>query len=184
MGDFERSLALGKETEHRARELDRSMTRSLWLNNIGLVLLPNGSTFDREEYTDSLSTWLRKMIRPTGHRLADNLAFTSVQNGRLIEAQAIQRASFKTSSRQKRPDFRTLPSSRQGPVAAGRGDQTKPSTSSARSQTTRRAIFPCAGKRKTILAELYEADHRVAEADKQYQRALGHHRAIACHAAA
>ena len=173
MGDFERSLALGKETEHRARELDAVYDQVLWLNNIGLVYYQMDQLSTAEEYYRQSLNLAQKNDTP--QLVIDsltNLAFTSVQNGRLIEAQQYSEQAFKLAHDRNDRTSELYPLLVRGQVAAGRGDHNQAEHIFREVADDQKSDLSLRWQAQNDLAELYERDHRVAEADKQYQRAL------------
>jgi CHAT domain-containing protein len=173
MGDFNRALTMYQEAEKTARDLHTVYYRIAWLNNIGLVYYQMDQLSTAEEYYRQSLNLAQKNDTP--QLVIDsltNLAFTSVQNGRLIEAQQYSEQAFKLAHDRNDRTSELYPLLVRGQVAAGRGDHNQAEHIFREVADDQKSDLSLRWQAQNDLAELYERDHRVAEADKQYQRAL------------
>ncbi|MFZ0420142.1 MAG: CHAT domain-containing protein [Candidatus Sulfotelmatobacter sp.] len=173
MGDFERSLALYKEADKEARNLGVVYDQILWLNNIGLVYYQlNQLSIAEEYYKQSLDLAQKNDTPQLVIDSLTNLAFVSVQNGKLAEAQQYSEQAFQLAHARNDRTSELYPLLVRGQVAAGRGDHKQAEKIFDEVANDQKSDLSLRWQAQNDLAELYEHDHRLAEADKQYQRAL------------
>ena len=113
-----------------------------------------------------------------------SLAFVSVQNGQLVEAQQYSEQAFQQAHARNDRTSELYPLLVRGQVAAGRGDHKQAEKIFDEVANDQKSDLSLRWQAQNDLAGLYEHEHRLTAADKQYQRGAGHHRAIARHVAA
>jgi CHAT domain-containing protein len=173
MGDFDRALALYREAETITKDLGVIHDQIIWLHNIGLVCyqlnqFPAAEDFFRQslalaEETDNSAQIIDALT---------NLAFVSVQNGKLAEAQQYSEQAFQLAHARNDRTSELYPLLVRGQVAAGRGDHNQAEKIFDEVAADQKSDLSLRWQAQNDLAELYEHDHRFPEADKQYRRAL------------
>ena len=173
MGDFGRALALYKEAEKTASDLGAVYDEVLWLNTTGLAYYQLNQLSTAEDYYKRSLALAQKNETP--QPVIDgltSLAFLSVQKGQLQEAQLYGDEAFKMAHVRNDRASELYPLLVRGQVAAGRGDHAEAEKVFHEVATDKKSDLSLRWQAQNDLAELYERDHRFAEADKQYQEAL------------
>jgi CHAT domain-containing protein len=145
----------------------------LWLNNIGLVYYQLNQLSTAEDYYKRSLTLAQKSETP--QPIIDgltSLAFLSVEKGQMQEAQSYGDEAFKMAHARNDRASELYPLLVRGQVAAGRGDHAEAEKVFQEVANDKKSDLSLRWQAQNDLAELYERDHRFAEADKQYQEAL------------
>ena len=173
MGDFDRSLAFYQEAEKAAKDLGASYDQIGWLNNIGLVYYQqNQLTVAEDYYRQSLALAQENQNSELIVDALTSLAFVSAQTGQLADAQKYSEEAFqKAHARNDRPS-ELYPLLVSGQVAASRGDDKHAEKVFDEVANDPKSDLSLRWQAQNDLARLYEQEHRVGAADKQYQEAL------------
>jgi CHAT domain-containing protein len=173
MGDFDRALALYQEAEKAATDLRAVYHQIQWLNNIGLVYYKMSQPSVAEGYyRQSLA-----LAEKTGNsaQVIDaltSLAFVSVQTGQLTEAQQYAEKAFQLAhARNDRPS-ELYPLLVKAQVSAARGDHEAAEKVFREVADDPKSDLSLRWEAQNDLAKLYEQEHRLADADNQYRKAL------------
>jgi CHAT domain-containing protein len=173
MGDFERALALYQEAEKTAKDLGVVYHRVLWLHNIGLVYYERSQFSVAESYFRQ-SLALAQSIE-NSQQIIDaltSLAFVSIQNGQVTEAQQYSDEAFqKAHARNDRPS-ELYPLLVRGRVAAARGDHKQAEDFFQEVANDPKSDLALRWQAQNDSARLYEQEHRLADADIQYRQAM------------
>jgi len=173
MGDFDRSLILGRQAEQRARELDAVGHQILWLNNIGLVYYQMNQLSTAEEYYRQSLALAEKHKTPGPIIDAlTSIAFVSVQKGQLQEAQQYSEQAFQKAHSRNDRASELYPLLVRGQVAAGRGEDKQAEAVFHEVASDPKNDLSLRWEAQNDLARLYEQEHRLTAADKQYREAL------------
>ncbi|MFZ0292488.1 MAG: CHAT domain-containing protein [Candidatus Sulfotelmatobacter sp.] len=173
MGDFDRSLILGRQAEQRAREVEAVGHRILWLNNIGLVYYQMNQLFTAEEYYKQSLALAEKNKTPGPIIDAlTSLAFVSVQKGQLQEAQQYGEQAFQKAHARNDRSSELYPLLVRGQVAAGHGDYKQAEAVFHEVASDPKSDLSLRWQAQNDLARLYDQGHRLTAADKQYREAL------------
>ena len=173
MGDFGRSLPLLDEAGKKARELDALDDQILWLHNIGLVYYQMDQLPAAEEYYKRSLALAQKNETPeTIIDALTGLAFVSVQEGHLLEAQRYGDDALKMAHARNDRASELYPLLVRGQVAAARGDSMQAEEIYRNVANDPKSDLSLRWQAQNDLAKLYEHDHRWAEAEKQYHEAL------------
>jgi len=173
MGDFERALAFYRDAEKVARDIGAVYDQIGWLNNIGLVHYQLNQLSVAEGYYRQSLALAQKNENPEQiiEALTD-LAFLCVQKGQLQEAQRYGDEAFKMAHDKNDRASELYPLLVRGQVAAGSGDHKQAERVFTEVANAKESDLSLRWQAQNDLAELYEHDHRLPEADKQYQQAL------------
>jgi CHAT domain-containing protein len=173
MGDFDRALALGTEAERTARQLGTVHDQILWLNNVGLVYYQlNQFPVAENYYRQSLALAEKSNNSAQVVDALTSLAFVSAENGKLAEAQQYSEQAFqKAHARNDRPS-ELYPLLARGQVAAARGDHKQAEDVFHEVANDQKSDLSLRWQAQNDLARLYEQEHRLTAADKQYREAL------------
>ena len=173
LGDFGKALALDQEAEKTAAALRAVYHQISWLHNIGLVYYQQNQFSLAEDYFQQSLVLAKK-----GNNSAQiidaltSLAFVSVQKGQLQEAQQYGEQAFqKAHERNDRPS-ELYPLLVRGQVAAGRGDYKQAEAVFHEVASDPKSDLSLRWQAQNDLARLYEQEHRLTAADKQYRDAL------------
>jgi CHAT domain-containing protein len=173
MGDFGRALNMYQQAEKTARDLDTTYYRVVWLNNIGLVYYQLNQLSTAEGYYKQSLALAQENETP--QLITDaltSLAFVSAQNGRLAEAQQYSEQAFqKAHARNDRPS-ELYPLLVRGQVAASRGEHKQAEEVFHEVASDPKSDLSLRWQAQNDLAQLYEQEHRLADADIQYRQAL------------
>jgi len=173
MGDFDRALALYQEAEKTAKDLGVVYHRVLWLHNIGLVYYERNQFSVAESYFRQSLT-LAQTIE-NSQQIIDaltSLAFVSIQNGQLAEAQQYSDEAFqKAHARNDRPS-ELYPLLVRGQVAAARGDHKQAEDVFHEVANDPKSDLALRWQAQNDSARLYEQKYRLADADIQYRQAM------------
>lgn len=175
MGDFDRALALYQEAEKTAKELGTVYEQIAWLNNIGVVYDElNQFSLAEDSYRESLALAQKKDNTQQMIDALTELAFVSVQTGHLDEAQhfseqALQKIHDKDKDDRISELYVILV---EGQVAAARGNHEEAEKVLREVASDPQSDLSLRWAAQNDLARLYEQQHQVAAADKQYRAAL------------
>src|ERR1039458_4522179 len=173
MGDFERALAFYRNAERVARDIGAVYDQIGWLNNIGLVHYQLNQLSVAEGYYRQSLALAQKNENPEQIIEAlTSLAFLSVQKGQLQEAQRYGDEAFKRAHDKNDRASELYPLLVRGQVAAGSGDHKQAEDIFHEVANDPKSDLSLRWQAQNDLAELYEHDHRLVEADKEYQDAL------------
>jgi CHAT domain-containing protein len=173
MGDFDRALALYQKAEKVASNLGALYQRILCLNNIGLVYYELNQFSVAEKYfRQSLAL---AQSNENSQQIIDaltSLAFVSAQNGQLADAQQYGEQAFQKAHARNDRSSELYPLLVRGQVATGRGDYQQAEAVFHEVANDPKSDLSLRWQAQNDLARLYEQEHRLAAADKQYRRAL------------
>jgi CHAT domain-containing protein len=173
MGDFGRALNMYQQAEKTARDLDTTYYRIVWLNNIGLVYYQLNQLSTAEGYYKQSLVLAQKNETP--QLIIDaltSLAFVSVQLGEPTDAlQYSEQAFQKAHARNDRPS-ELYPLLVRGQVAASRGEHKQAEEVFHEVAIDPKSDLSLRWQAQNDLARLYEQEHRLTAADKQYREAL------------
>jgi CHAT domain-containing protein len=173
MGDFEKSLALGAEAEKKASELGTVHDQILWLNNLGLVYYQlNQFSVAEGYYRQSLA--LAQQSRNSAQIIdaLNELAFVSVKTGNFTQAQQYSEQAFQLAHARNDRSSELSAILVEGEIAARQGKPEEAEEKFHEVANAKESDLSLRWQAQNDLAELYERDHRLPEADKQYQQAL------------
>ncbi len=173
MGDFDRALALYQDAEKNAHALGAIYDQILWLDNIGRVYYQLNQLSTAEKYYKQSVALARKSETP--QPIIDaltSLAFVAIQKGQIQEAQRYGDEAFKMAHEKNDRASELYPLLVRGQVAAGSGDHKQAEKVFLEVAADPKSDLSLRWQAQNDLAELYEHDHRLPEADKQYQEAL------------
>ena len=174
MGDFDRSLAFATGSREKQRtNLGALYDQIVLAEQYRAGILPEESTFVAEDYYSQSLALAQKNQTP--EPIVDaltSLAFVSVQTGQLADAQQYSEQAFqKAHARNDRPS-ELYPLLVRGQVAACRGDDKQAEEVFHEVANDPKSDLSLRWQAQNDLARLYEQEHRLAAADKQYQEAL------------
>jgi len=173
IGDFRRALALYQDAERTARDLGSTHDQVLWLNNIGLVYYQvNQLSLAENYYQKSLDLAKKRESSEQTIEALTNLAFVSVQKGQLQEAQRYSKEAFQKAQARNDRSSELYPLLVRGQVASGRGDYKQAEEVFHEVASDPKSDLSLRWQAQNNLARLYEQEHRITDADKQYQEAL------------
>jgi CHAT domain-containing protein len=173
MGDFEKALALGAESEKKARELGAVHDQILWLNNIGLVYYElNQFAVAEGYYRQSLALAEKNENSAQIIDALIALAFVSVQTGQLQEAQHYSGEAFQKAHDRNDRTSELYPLLARGQVAAGRGNYKQAEDIFHEVANDPKSDLSLRWQAQNSLARLYEQENQFSAADKQYRKAL------------
>ncbi|MFY9791403.1 MAG: CHAT domain-containing tetratricopeptide repeat protein [Candidatus Sulfotelmatobacter sp.] len=173
MGDFDRSLAFYQEAEKAAKDLGAAYDQIGWLNNIGLVYYQqNQLTIAEDYYRQSLALAQENQNSELIVDALTSLAFVSAQTGQLAEAQRYSEEAFEKAHARNDRSSELYPLLVRGQVAAGRGDYKQAEEVFHEVVNDPKSDLSLRWQAQNDLARLYEHEHRLTAADKQYRRAL------------
>ena len=173
MGDFDKALAFYQEAAKTAKSIGAVYDQIGWLNNIGLVYYQlNQPSVAEDFYRQSLALAQENQNSELIIDALTSLAFVSVQKSELSEAQQYSEQAFeKARAKNDRPS-ELYPLLVRGQVAAARGDSMQAEQIYRNVASDSKSDLSLRWQAQNDLAKLYEHDHRLAEAEKQYQEAL------------
>ena len=173
MGDLDRSLALYQEAEKAAEGLGAAYDQIGWLNNIGLVYYQqNQLTVAEDYYRQSLALAQENENSELIVDALTSLAFVSAQTGHLAEAQRYSEEALKKAhARNDRPS-ELYPLLVGGQVAASREDYKQAEAVFNEVANDPKSDLSLRWQAQNAQARLYEHEHRLTAADKQYREAL------------
>jgi CHAT domain-containing protein/Tfp pilus assembly protein PilF len=173
MGDFDRALAFYRDAEKVARDIGAVYDQIGWLNNIGLVHYQLNQLSVAEGYYRQSLALAQKNENPEQIIEAlTALAFVSVQKGQMPEAQQYSEQAFQLAHAKNDRASELYPLLVRGQVAAGSGDHKQAENVFLEVAADPKSDLSLRWQAQNDLARLYEQEHRVAEADTQYQEAL------------
>jgi CHAT domain-containing protein len=173
MGDFDRALAMYQEAEKTATSLGTVYYRIAWLNNIGLVYYQMDQPSTAEHYYRK--TLVLAQDNQTPAPIMDaltELAFVSVKTGKLTEAQQYSEQSFQLAHTRNDRSSELSAILVEGEIAARQGKPEEAEEKFHQVVNDQKSDLSLRWQAQNDLANLYEQDHRLPEADKQYQQAL------------
>jgi CHAT domain-containing protein/tetratricopeptide (TPR) repeat protein len=173
MGDFSRALDMYQEAEKTARDLDTLYYRIVWLNNIGLVYYQLNQLSTAEGYYKQSLALAQKNETP--QLIVDaltSLAFVSAQLGDPTDALQYSEQAFQKAHAHNDRSSELYPLLVRGQVAASRGDAKQAEEVFNEVATDPKSDLSLRWQARNDLARLYEQEHQVAAADKQYREAL------------
>ncbi len=173
MGDFDRSLAFCREAEKSAKDLGAAYDQIGWLNNIGLVYYQqNQLTVAKDYYRQSLALAQKNENSELIVDALTSLAFVSAQTGQLAEAQEYSEQAFQKAHARSDRSSELYPLLVRGQVAAGRGEDKQAEEVFHEVANDPKSDLSLRWQAQNALARLYEQEHRLTAADKQYREAL------------
>lgn len=173
MGDFDRSLAFCREAEKSAKDLGAAYDQIGWLNNIGLVYYQqNQLTVAEDYYRQSLALAQENENSELIVDALTSLAFVAAQTGQLAEAQRYGEEAFQKAHARSDRSSELYPLLVRGEVAAGRGDYKQAEEVFREVTNDSKSDLSLRWQAQNALARLYEHEHRLTAADKQYREAL------------
>ena len=173
MGDFDRSLAFNREAEKAAKDLGAAYDQIGWLNNIGLVYYQqNQLTVAEDYYRQSLALAQENENSELIVDALTSLAFVSAQTGQLAEAQRYGEEAFQKAHARSDRASELYPLLVRGQVAAGRGEYKQAEEVFHEVANDPKSDLSLRWQAQNSLARLYEQEHQLTAADKQYRQAL------------
>jgi CHAT domain-containing protein len=173
MGDFERSLAFYQEAEKAAKDIKAAYDQIGWLNNIGLVYYQmNQLPVAEDYYRQSLALAQENQNSELVVDALTNLAFVSVQTGPLTEAQRYSEQAFQKAHARNDRSSELYALLVRGSVAASREDYKQADAVFHEVANDPKSDLSLRWQAQNNLARLYEQEHRLADADKQYREAM------------
>jgi CHAT domain-containing protein len=173
MGDFERALDSYQKAAKTAKDIGAVYDEIGWLNNTGMVYYQlNQLPVAEDLYRQSLALARRSESSELIIDGLTSLAFLSVQKGQLQEAQSYGDEAFKMAHEKNDRASELYPLLVRGQVAAGSGDHKQAEEIFTEVANAKESDLSLRWQAQNDLAELYEGDHRLPEADRQYQQAL------------
>jgi CHAT domain-containing protein len=173
MGDFDRALSMYQEAEKTANALGAGYHRILWLHNIGLIYFQMNQFSIAEKYYRRSLALARE--NDNSEQVTDaltSLAFVSVQTNQLTEAQQYSEQALQLAhSRNDRPS-ELYPLLARGQVAARQGEHKQAEEVFHEVASDPKSDLSLRWQAQNDLAQLYEQEHRLADADIQYRQAL------------
>jgi CHAT domain-containing protein len=173
LGDFDKALTMYQAAEKTAKDLGAAYHRILWLNNIGLVYYQlNQFGVARDYYRQSLAL---AQTNENSEQITDaltSLAFVSVQTGQLTEAQGYSEQAFQKAHARNDRASELYPLLVMGQIAAVHGDQKHAEEVFHEVAGAPQSDLSLRWQAQNDLAKLYEQEHQLAAADKQYRLAL------------
>jgi CHAT domain-containing protein len=173
LGDFAGSLVLSEEAEKKAGEIGASYDQMLWLNNIGLAYYQLGRFSTAEEYYTRYLALAQKNGAP--QPIIDaftSLAFVSVQNSKLTDAQRYSEQAFQRANARNDRISELYPLLVKGQVLAVQGNHRQAEELFREVSSDPKSDLSLRWQAQNDLARLYEQEHQLAAADKQYRAAL------------
>jgi CHAT domain-containing protein len=171
MGDFERSLAMSIEATRQAHELDAEYDEVQWLNQSGLVHYhTNELSVAEDYYRKSLSLAQKIQNREEIVGALSTLALVSVKQDHLDEAEQFSQQAIKAA--QGDHSIVIPPLLVRGLVAARREEKQKAEQVFQSVAHDPQSDSSEHWEAEESLALLYENEHRLADADRQYRKAL------------
>jgi len=173
MGDFDRALAFYREAEEAAKDIGAVYDQIGWLNNTGLVYYQlDQLTVAEDYYRQSLALAQENENSELTIDALTSLAFVSVQKRQLAEAQKYaEQASQLAHGRNDRAS-ELYPMLVKGQVAAVQGNHNQAQEVFHEVANDPKSDLSLRWEAQNDLAKLYEQEHQLAAADKQYQEAL------------
>jgi len=173
MGDFDRSLAFCREAEKSAKDLGAAYDQIGWLNNIGLVYYQqNQLTVAKDYYRQSLALAQKNENSELIVDALTSLAFVSAQTGQLAEAERYSQEAFQKARARSDRSSELYPLLVRGQVAASRGEHKQAEEVFHEVSSDPKSDLSLRWQAQNDLARLYEQEHRLTAADKQYREAL------------
>jgi CHAT domain-containing protein len=175
MGDFDRALTMYQDAEKTATDLVAVNYRIQWLNNIGLVYdQQNRFPLAEDYYHRSLTL---AQANDNSRQVIDaltELAFVSVQQSHLDQAQqyseqALQKIHEKDNDDRASELYAILV---QGQIAVARGNPKEAEKVFREVASDKQSDLSLRWGAQSDLARLYEQQHQLPAADKQYRAAL------------
>jgi CHAT domain-containing protein/Tfp pilus assembly protein PilF len=173
MGDFDRALAMYKEAEKTSEDLETLNYRIVWLNNIGLVYYQQNQFSVAEGYYQQSLSLARK--NENSVQIIDaliELAFVSVQTGQLTQAQDYSEQAFQRAHARNDRSSELSAILVQGQIAARQSNPKEAEEKFHEVVNDPKSDLSLRWQAQNDLAGLYEQQHQLAAADKQYQQAL------------
>jgi CHAT domain-containing protein len=173
MGDFDRALDLYLEAEKTARGIDAVHDRMLWLNNIGQVYSDLNQASPAENYYEQ--SLALAQTNGSAQQIIDaltELASLSVQQGKLVEAQNYAEQAFQLAHDRNDHSSELYPHLVEGEVFAAQGNPQEAEKVFREVAGDQQSDLSLRWGAQNDLARLYEQQHEVAAADKQYRAAL------------
>ncbi|MGA9507065.1 MAG: CHAT domain-containing protein [Candidatus Sulfotelmatobacter sp.] len=173
MGDFDGSLAFYREAEKAAKHQGAVYDQIGWLNNIGLVYYQqNKPTVAEDYYRQSLALAQENQNSELIVDALTSLAFVSAQTGQLAEAQRYSEEAFQKAHARNDRASELYPLLVRGQVEAARGDDERAEEVYREVALDPKSDLSLRWQAQNALARLYEQEHRLTAADKQYREAL------------
>ena len=173
MGDFDRSLAFYREAEKSAKDLGAAYDQIGWLNNIGLVYYQqNQPTVAEDYYRQSLALAQENENSELIVDALTSLAFASAQTGQLADAQRYGEEAFQKAHARSDRSSELYPLLVRGQVAASRGESKQAEGVFHEVANDPKSDLSLRWQAQNNLARLYEQEHQLTAADKQYREAL------------
>jgi CHAT domain-containing protein len=173
MGDFDRALDFYRGAAKTAKNIQAIYDQIGWLNNIGMVYYQlNQLPVAEDYYRQSLSLAQKSENSELVIDALTNLAFLSVQKGQLVEAQQFGEQAFQKAHAKNDRASELYPLLVRGQVAAVRGDHRQAEEVFHEVANDKQSDLSLRWQAQNDLARLYEQEHRLADADTQYQEAL------------
>jgi CHAT domain-containing protein len=173
LGDFQKSLTFFEAASKKAHELEAFKDETIWLNNLGHVYSETDQADAAEgQYVKSLQ--LAKRIQNADLTLAslNALAFLSVRNGRVEEAQQYSQQSLDLASRIKDRLDELSALLAQGQIAAASSDFVAAEKLFLEVASDPVSDTSLRWEAQNSLAKLYEAEGRAGRAEKTYRQAI------------
>ena len=173
LGDFQRSLAFFEAASRKAHERQAFKDETIWLNNLGHVYNQTDQANAAEgQYIKSLQ--LAKRIQNADLTLAslNALAFLSVKNGRVEEAQQYSQQSLDLAHRIKDRLDELSALLAQGQIAAASSDSVGAEKLFNEVANDPASDTSLRWEARNSLAKLYEAQNRPGRAEKAYRQAI------------
>ena len=173
MGDSDRALNMYEEAERIARDLGAAYHRTLWLDDIGQILYQRNRLTEAENYY--LQSLALAQENENSAQIVDiltSLAFVSIDEGKLIEAQQYSEQAFQRAHARNDHESELYPLLAEGEIAAARNDQKEAEKLFREVANDPKNDLSLRWESQNDLARLYEQQHQVAAADRQYQAAL------------
>lgn len=171
MGDFERSLAMSMEATRQAHELDAEYDEVQWLNQTGLLYYQaNELSLAEDYYRKSLSLARKIQNKEEIVGALSTLALVSVRQGHLDDAEQFSQQAIEAAQGEHSSEISPLLV--QGLVAAGRGQSQQAEQAFRAVAHNPQSDNSQHWEAEESLALLYEHEHRLQDADRQYRKAL------------
>jgi CHAT domain-containing protein len=171
MGDYERSLAMSLEATRQAHELDAEYDEVQWLNQTGLVHYQANELSVAEDYyrkSFSLAKKLQNKEEIAG--ALSTLALVSVKQDHLEEAEQFSQQALESAQGDRSSEISPLLV--QGLIAARKEENRKAEQVFRTVARDPQSDTSQHWEAEESLALLYEHEHRPADADRQYRKAL------------
>jgi CHAT domain-containing protein len=173
LGDLDRALDLYQEAETAARGIEAVHDRILWLDDIGEIFYQKNRLPDAENYyRQSLALAQQSENSAQIVDIVTSLAFVSIQQGKFVEAQNYAEQAFQLAHDRKDRWLELYPLLVEGQVSAARGNPKEAERVFREVASDKQSDLSLRWGARNDLARLYEQQHQVEAADKQYRAAL------------